>query len=145
MAPIQQLRGKLYIDNAGGTLTDISVQDTEATLSVQNRTTTYNRLNEAWDFTLNGVRGWRISGKLLVEPGTNGFSLLCDLMFSATMNSRTIRIDQPDSQPGSRRYEGEACLGNLDGLATLMAGSAEPVEVTYELIGDGPLTASVIV
>ena len=144
MAVIQQFQGKLYIDNVGGTLTDISANESSFTLNVTNATAEYGVLNTVWKKSVDGMRGWSVDCELIAEPGTNGYSLLRDWIMATSPGARTVRMDQPDSQPGSQRYEGEARIQNTNGLLNANAMGSDPVKVTFTLIGDGALVASII-
>lgn len=144
MAVMQQFQGKLYIDNVGGVLTDVSPNETSFTLNVQNATATYGVLNTQWQKAVDGLRSWSVDCELIAEPGTNGYSLLRDWIMAAAPGARTIRMDQPDSLTGSQRYEGEARIQNANGLLNANATGSDPVRVTFTLVGDGALTPSVI-
>lgn len=145
MAILQQFSGKIYLDNAGGTLTDIGANGTKFTLNVTNTTGQYNVLNTPWTKTVDGPRGWSVDCELIAETGTNGYSLLRDWITATSPGARTVRLDQPDSNPGSQRYEGEVRVANANGLANANASAGDPVRVTFSLQGDGDLTDSVIV
>ena len=145
MAVLQQFLGKLYIDNAGGTLTDISANETSFSLTVNNTTGQYNTLNTPWTRSVDGPRAWSATCELIAEPGTNGYSLLRDWIMATSPGARTVRMDQPDSAAGSQRYEGEARIQNADGLLNANASSGDPVRVSFTLVGDGALTASTVI
>jgi hypothetical protein len=141
---LQQFLGKLYIDNAGGTLTDISADDTRFSLDVTNTVGQYNTLNTPWTKATDGPRSWSVNCELIAEPGTNGYSLLRDWVMATSPGARTVRMDQPDSTTGAQRYEGEARISNASGLLMADASSGDPVRVTFTLTGDGALTASIV-
>lgn len=144
MAILQQFSGRLYIDNAGGTLTDISANGTTFTLNITNTTGSYNVLNSPWTKTTDGPRAWSVDCELIAETGTNGYSLIRDWVMATSPGARTVRIDQPDSSAGSQRYEGEARISNANGLLNANASAGDPVRVSFTLTGDGVLTASTI-
>lgn len=144
MAILQQFSGRIYIDNAGGTLTDIGANGTSFTLNVTNQTGQYNVLNTPWTKTVDGPRAWSVDCELIAETGTNGYSLLRDWITTTSPGARTVRIDQPDSSTGSQRFEGEARISNANGLLNANASAGDPVRVTFTLLGDGQLTPSTI-
>lgn len=144
MAVLQQFSGRIYVDNVGGTLTDIGASGTTFTLNILNMTGQYNTLNTPWTKTVDGPRGWSIDCELIAETGTNGYSLLRDWIMATSPGARTVRIDQPDSQPGSQRYEGECRVSNANGILNANASSGEPVRVSFTLQGDGVLTSSIV-
>lgn len=145
MVILQKFSGRIYVDNAGGTLTDIGGNGTTFALNVTNTTGQYNVLNTPWTKTVDGPRGWSADCELIAETGTNGYSLLRDWIMAVSPGARTVRLDQPDSQPGSQRFEGEARISNANGLLNADASAGDPVRVTFTLSGDGALTASTIV
>lgn len=144
MAIGQQFQGKMYLDNAGGTLTDISANETSFTLNVTNATATYGVLNTVWQKAVDGIRSWSVDCELIMETGTNGYSLLRDWIMATSPGARTVRLDQPDSLSGSQRYEGEVRIQNANSLVNANAMGSDPVKVTFTLVGDGTLTASTI-
>lgn len=145
MAPLEKYAGKMYIDNAGGTLTDVGGNGTKFRVSVRNQVGQYVTLNTKWVKRVDGPREWQVDIELVAETGTNGYSLLRDWIMADAPGARTGRFDQPDSQPGSLRFEGEVRVQNADGLLDADASVGEVVRVTSSLMGDGALTASVIV
>jgi hypothetical protein len=144
MAILQQFSGRIYLDNAGGTLTDIGANGTSFMLNVTNTTATYNVLNTPWTKATDGPRSWSIDCELIAETGTNGYSLIRDWVMATSPGARTVRIDQPDSSTGSQRYEGECRISNANGLLNANASAGDPVRVTFTLTGDGQLTPSIV-
>jgi hypothetical protein len=136
--------GVVYLDNAGGTLTDVSGQGATCALSAENAVGSYFVLNSRYQKTLDGGVSWSADLEIIAETGTNGYSLIRDWFLSATGGARTFRFDQPDSTTGSQRYEGEVRLASVNGLLSAQAGAGEPVRLSVRLVGDGPLTASIV-
>ena len=144
MAILQQFSGRIYLDNAAGTLTDIGANGTSFTLNLTNTTSQYNVLNTPWSKATDGPRSWSVDCELIAETGTNGYSLLRDWIMATSPGARTVRIDQPDSSSGSQRYEGECRIKNASGLLNANASAGDPVRVSFTLVGDGELYDSII-
>jgi len=146
MARIDLSDAIVKLDNASNTLTDVSGDISSLTL----------------DYTVNGSNNYNLGSRFAfaTEGGvtatiTIGYyanstaSTLDDLVLAWALAStkggaRSIQIDEPDSEVGSRRYSCEVRLGGSQTAVTKTAGSGDPQTKTLTLNVDGTITVSTI-
>ena len=133
----------LSVDNASGTLVNISGSSNTASFTITT--------NTAEVFTFDGDWGIKKACKSTVTLSitvvysvteTEGLNILMDWKFNSPTTSRTARIDIPDATVGSDRYEGEFVLESMD--VPLDASDAGVILVSASLSNDGTFVRSTI-
>ncbi|NIP86509.1 MAG: hypothetical protein GTO03_13460 [Planctomycetales bacterium] len=135
----------ISLDNAGGTLTDISGSSNAVSLTFSNEVGTYRRAGS--DAPTRYLEAQDLSISLSVVYSTasgEGLALLRAWAAGSIGggDARTIRIDVPDSTSGSDRYQVEVLPGNLE--IPLASNEGGPVLVTAALESTGAYTVSTI-
>jgi len=136
---------RVYLDNAAGTLTDISGSSAKVTMNLTIEEGNVRTLEGVWPLRRTCKKDAAISIDVVyTTTADEGFDLLRDWFFNAaTYNTaRSIRLDLPDSSAGSDRYQGEVLLTNLTWDTD--AAAAQPIVATANLLPANDLTHSVI-
>lgn len=133
----------VQLDNASGSLTDISGSSNQANMDFS------AVIGEA--FTFDGDWSIKKSCKAAVSialqavystTADEALDLLRDWFFNSRSTSRSIQIDIPDSNAGSDRYSGEVTLESLSIPAS--ADDAAPILCAATLSNDGAFSHSTI-
>ena len=131
----------LWLDNDGGTLTDISGSS--------------NAIDATWTNTVGsvttfGASGWTKSNSGCMKNGTisltvlgttaatEAFTTLTDWFFNHSGDARTLTWYEPDKNVGSHKFSGEVRLLSLSNPRP--SDSSDPVQCTAELQTDGAWT-----
>jgi len=136
---------KVELDDATGTLRDVSGSLNKATFSVPANIAEFRAFGSQWPgrlccgldgpLTLNGWASTALNEVLDILKKWRFAS-------GAPCSNRTIRISMPDGNPGSDQYTGEYKLENLE--YDLTAGEGQPIPITATLVLDGELDFTVI-
>lgn len=137
----------IKIDNASGSLTDISGVDTKATIEPDRESKeTFTAEGENAIVTV-GKSTVKIAIEIVYSSATAEGKQLLNLWYYGTSAvskaSRTIQLDVPDSATGSDRYTGEVKLSKPPSFE-LDASKAEPLILKAEFMNDGLITWSTI-
>jgi len=133
----------IFLDNAGGTPTDISGSTNRAKSNLSQDLARYHPHGSDWPKRLDGERdGSFILTVLYTTTADEGFDILRDWMLAASPGARSIRIDAPDSSIGSDRYTAEVRIEDLHW--ELGADKGGPVAVTARLMPDGAISHATI-
>lgn len=133
----------VQLDDADGTLTDISGSSNQASINLS--------ANTAETYTFSGDFAIKKSCKkavsislsvLYTTEDAEGSNILLDWYFNSLNTSRSIQIDVPNSNAGSERYAGEVILESLS--VPLTADDAGIIIVSASLSNDGAFTRSII-
>jgi hypothetical protein len=133
----------VFLDNVGGTPTDISGSTNRVKTSLGQDLGRYHAHGGDWPNRLDGEKdGSFVLTVLYTTAAGEAFEILRDWYFASSPGARTIRIDAPDSSVGSDRYSGEVRLEDL--RWSLAADVGGPVMVTARLMPDGEITHATI-
>ena len=130
----------VQVDNASGTLTDISGVATKVTIEPEREAKeTYVFDNENAIVTV-GKSKVKITVEIVYSSATAEGKALLNAWYYGTATvskaSRTIQIDVPDSSSGSDRYTGEVKLSKPPNFE-LDASKADPLILKAEFMNDG--------
>lgn len=132
----------LKIDNAGGTLTDISGTSNSVSFDFTNTTEKASVFGDSNPLVFEGPKDDKISAKGLFSTTSTEAYFLLDA-WSASGGARSIQVDTPNSSAGSKRYTAEVYLQNLK-LGELDASSAKPIMWSAEFVPSGGITRATI-
>jgi hypothetical protein len=133
---------RIYLDNGAGLLVEISGSSNEASMDFT------NQLGELYTF---GPR-FPVRGECKSDATINlnviyslddgeAMNILRD-WFYTTRGQKTLRIDVPDDDPGSDRYQFEVFLESLN--IPLVSNDANPILVSCVLRPTGTFTSTTI-
>lgn len=135
--------GVIYVDNAGGTPTEISATTTLFRLRGDRAIGTWTPVNGDWNNATEGGRNGQIDVTVAFDrDSASGYSLLRDWFFAG--GARTVELYKPDTGVGSQKYSCEARIGTMDPLIASEGGNAELLTVNVTLTVDGPVTETVV-
>lgn len=147
MAPIQK-NGVLTLDNAAGAPTPMT-SVVAFMADVEQTTGEYGTLPTKWKNTMDGRRSFRGSFKGIAETAAAAGQLraICrDWILSANKpGARTMKMDCPDSLPGSETFSGEIRITRMSPMVDADAMSDDALVTTIDFVGDGALTSAIIV
>lgn len=137
----------IKVDNASGSLTDISGTTTTVTIEPDREAKETFTFGDENAITTVGKTTTTIAVEIVYSSTTTEGSYLIESWFYGTAavskGSRSIQIDIPDSNTGSRRFTGEVKLSKPPTIE-LDASKAEPLILQAEFMGDGPITFALI-
>lgn len=133
----------IQLDNAGGSLVDISGQANAIKISYKKNVGSFHTLGSLWNDATEGGIDTEISLTILETTTTAQAHQICR-DWLASGGARTLRVDVPSSSSGSLRYEGEVRLAGIDPAHESKAGSGEPAMTTVQLVGVGAWSPAVI-
>lgn len=127
---------KVKLDNAGGTLQDISGSSTQVNPEFIHEIGRANTGDSPWAIKVDGLRDANITLIVLYSQGGNeAFQLLQSWWFTDPPGRRSIEIYIPDEVAGADVFYGEVKIGNLSWNQDY--GSSDPVIATVALETDG--------
>jgi hypothetical protein len=133
----------INLDNSGGTLTDISGSTNEVQMDLENGVGEFKPFGTDWPVRIVCGKDGSISLKAVYSMNAaEGAALLKEWYFGGNDGPRTLRIDVPDSNTGSDRYQAEVILESLS--VPLKADEANPVMVSAEFKTTGAMTLTTI-
>lgn len=145
MAAIALHDGVVKLDDAGGTPRDISSTTLGVTINVEKNVGGHHTIGNDWEAQTEGGKRWTADLEVIESTGSNeGHELLRAWMISGT-GSRTLTVDSPDSSNGSLRFTGEVTLSGISPITQKTGGSGDVARARASLVGNGALSASVIV
>lgn len=133
----------LQVDNASGTLTDVSGSTNQAGMSFSINTSETNTFEGQWAIKKACKTAVSISVSATYSvTETEALNIFADWFFNSHTASRSVQIDIPDSTVGSDRYAGEFVLESFD--VPLDAGDAGVILSSVSLANDGAFTRATI-
>jgi hypothetical protein len=132
---------RIYIDDDSGTLLDVSGSSTTASLNLTKDIGAAFTFEGDFAVKTECKKDGTIDFSSLWTTATGEARALLEQWFQAG-GRRTFRMDMPNSEVGSRRYEGEVRLEEYS--FPVEAGNADPVVVTGRMVTDGELSFSTI-
>jgi len=133
-----------YVDNASGTITDISGSSSTVSITVETETGEANTFTGSFPLSFVGKNKMTVDLTLVYTTATGeAMDILKQWKFGSSYDSaRSIQIDIPDSTSGSDRYSGEVKLANLSINAD--ASTVGAMEVTAQFVNDGTISWTAI-
>lgn len=133
---------QILVDNAAGTLTDISGSSNQASISMSVDTAETSTFQGQWKIKKSCKTSATLSLQVLYSTTADeGLDILRDWFFTAPTESRTVTIRLPDSTAGSDQYSGEFVLESFD--IPLSADDAGVILCSASLSNDGAFNHSV--
>lgn len=132
----------ISLDNAGGTLTDISGSSNSLTLTLNKALGDFNVFGLDWGKSQEGKRRATVSMQIVYTTTASEAIDLLNAWYFSGSGVRTLRVDVPDSNTGSDRYEMEVLLESLEWTADSSADG--PSMVSVSLRADGEVTLTTI-
>lgn len=134
-------RADVWLDNAGGTLTDISGSTTTVDPDFTQTLGDYHPRASAWPSRLDGGKdaGVRLN-VLYTSTADEGWDILKDWWFAANPGARTMTWYAPSKTAGADVFSGEFRIRGL--RWTHGAGDPAPLVVTADLVPDGAISQS---
>ncbi|MDZ4768355.1 MAG: hypothetical protein SGJ24_04440 [Chloroflexota bacterium] len=132
---------KVQIDNAAGTLVDVSGSANRVNLEFSQELGSYRVFGNKWMKRLACAKDATLQLDVVYSTQANeGLDLLRDWFFSAASSGtpRTIRMMLPDDVVGGDDYQGEFIISSLS--IPMDASEAGPITVSAELMPDGEVT-----
>ena len=131
----------LQIDNAAGTLTNISGSANQVSMELTRTLGSLVTFEGNWDIVTACKRSGTITvGVVYSTASAEARELLEGWFFGDTggSDSRSIQIDVPNSSVGSRRYTAECVVESMS--LPIDASSADPIAMTFQLRTNGTVT-----
>lgn len=135
----------LRVDNAAGSLTNVSGSSNSASLSLQRTLGELTTFEGEWTIVTSCKISGTISlGAVYSTASTEAREILEEWMFRDGAGSpiRTVELNIPDNSIGSIRYMGEATIESYE--LPVAADTADPIAITAQLRTSGTWTRSVI-
>ena len=135
----------ISLDNASGTLTDISGSSNEVNLTLTVENGVYRRAYSGYPVRYALSKDFEAELVLVYSTTTDEALDILRAWANAgvsSLDARTLRVDVPDSSSGSDRYQSEVVLGNLE--IPLTASEGSPIMVSASVQGTGAYTATEI-
>lgn len=133
----------LQVDNASGTLTNVSGSTNQASLDLSAASAETNTFEGDWAIKKSCKKAATLSIQALYSViETEGLNILMDWYFNSLGTSRTVQIDIPSAAVGGDRYSGEWTLESLS--LPLSADDAGVILVSASLSNDGEVVRSTI-
>lgn len=133
----------LQVDNASGSLVDVSGSTNQANLDLAAASAETFTFDGDWAIIKNCKKSATLAIQALYSvTETQALNILMDWFFNSLSTSRTIQIDIPSAAVGGDRYSGEWTLESLS--VPLTADDAGVILVSAAFKNDGELVRSTI-
>jgi len=140
--PVYKQQAVTSIDNASGTLTDITSTNSTITVALQRQSSETYVFGDDTAIQGIGKSTGTVSGTIVYSTNAaEARAMYNEWYFTSEGAARTVTIDVPDSASGSDRYSGELVLNSftpVDGDA----GSGELMMMQVEM--KGPISWTII-
>lgn len=130
----------IEVDNAAGSLVDISGSSNQCSISISSNTGQTFTFDGDWALQKICKKSASISVQAVYSTtDAEAANVLLDWWFGSSYNTaRTVEINIPDQSSGSDTYSGEFMLSSAN--IPLSAEDAAPILVSFELLNDGEFT-----
>lgn len=129
---INACNATIKIDNAAGTLTNISGSIIKSSLRVESELGVFKVFDDSWHYRLEGGRNWEATiDALYTMSASEGFALLRD-WWLGNRGTRTLSISD-----GTNTYLGEVVIQSI--TIEKPADDATPVRAVVKLLGHGAI------
>jgi hypothetical protein len=130
----------IEVDNAAGSLVDISGSSNQCSISISSNTGQTFTFDGDWALQKICKKSASISVQAVYSTAdAEAANVLLDWWFGSAYNSaRSVEINIPDQTTGSDTYTGEFVLSSAS--IPLSAEDAAPILVSFELLNDGEFT-----
>ena len=135
----------LRVDDENGDLVNISGSANQVSMELTRTLGSLVTFEGNWDIVTACKRSGTITiGVVYSTSALEARELLEGWFFGddSGTDSRTVQINVPNNEIGSRRYEAE-CVVESQSMP-IDASNADPIAVTFQLRTNGPLTRSAI-
>jgi hypothetical protein len=131
----------IFLDDAGGTLRDISGSSNEVNLKFSNSLGEYKVFGDSSTYRIECAQDASLEMTILYTRTNNeGMDILKN--WRETRGARTVQINMPTNTPGADRYTGEFFYEDID--IPLKADEAKPVMCKVTLKPNGYVDLSVV-
>lgn len=138
---ITACNASFWLDNASGTLTDISGSTNKVSLNFSIETGSKYTMGSAWPKRFQCGKDATISAEAIyTTAASEAWATLKAWYFATTPGARSVKIYLPDKNVGSDVFSFEARIESMSFDAE--AGSGDPVMVSFTLLPDGEVTHS---
>jgi len=132
---------EVWLDTAGGVLTNISGSSTEIVPHFTQTLGDYHPRASDWPSRLDGGKDAGVRLNVVYSTtDAEGWDILKDWWFAASPGARRMRWYAPDKTAGADQFAGNWRIRDL--RWTHGASAAGPVVVTADLVPDGEVTQS---
>ena len=132
----------VWLDNAGGTLTDISGSSNSLTLSGSIEVGELRTFQAKWPVRTECGKDMEINMVLIYSTAADeAFDILKNWFYAATPGARSFAAYIPTKNVGSDHYSGEVRLSNFD--FTAAPTDPGPIAVNITLLPDGEFSHTV--
>lgn len=129
----------LWVDNASGTLKDISGTSNAMTIALSNKVGDSPVFGSQWPRRKSCGKDCQIDLTILYSTAADeALDILRDWILSNSNAARSFAVYLPDKNVGSDKYSGEFVLESVNIPAT--AGEGKPIEVKARLLIDAALS-----
>lgn len=128
MAFIPGTDGIFYMDNNSGVLTNYSNEVSKFSADVNISNGEFATVGEGWQTTA-GRRKYSASVSTYPKTGDNFLNMLQDWLYpgaGTAHTAKTVRMDMPNSSPGSFRLEGEFLPDSFKSMDVNAEGDGKP-------------------
>ena len=133
-----------YVDNASGTLTEISGSSNNASIDMSTQTAETFTFQGQWSIRKACKTSATVSIQVLYSmTADEGLDILRDWYFTNAGEIRTFQVDIPDSTNNSDRYSGEFVLESFN--IPISADDAGVILCSASLLNSGEFSHSTIV
>lgn len=130
---------EVYLDDAGGNLTNISGSSSKLDLSPENKVGEMQTFGSRWMIRTVGGKNLQVKVTSVLSIGADeATEIILDWWNGGSDAPRTARFDFPNSEVGSYRLEGEFVLADLPFV--LDSGDANPAKLEYTLMNTGAVS-----
>lgn len=134
---------KVFLDNALGTPVDISGSSNKVEMELENMVGELTTFGSKWKVRkVAGKDGTVDLDVVFSTAADEGFDIIDDWFHGGNDGPRTLRLDVPNSNVGSRRYTGEFVLESYNIPAD--SEEADPMKVSVSLKPTGAITRTMI-
>ena len=135
-------RAEVWLDNSGGTLTNISGSSTQVDPHFTHALGTYRARNDGgWPKRLDAGKDSDVRLNVLyTSTADEGWDILREWWFASAPGARTLTWYAPSKTAGADVFSGEFRIRDL--RWTHSSRDAGPLVVTADLVADGEVTES---
>lgn len=133
----------IWLDNAAGTLKDISGSSNQVSITLTLTSGATRTFASKWPRRKVCPKDAKIALSIVYSTTTDeGFDILKNWFFASDPGARTLKIYLPDKNVGSDTFSGEFVIDG-DISIPLQAGTADPIVVSCTLAVSGEFSHSV--
>lgn len=139
---ITACNASLWLDNASGTLTDISGSTNKVSVDFSLETGKKYTLGSSWPKRFQCGKDATIAVDVIyTTAASEAWSILKAWYFAATPGARSFKLYLPNKNVGSDVFSGEVVMEDPPNFDA-EAGSGDPIMISFVLAPDGEITHS---